>query len=175
MKALLYSAAAALLILPAAAHDLDLPILPDEHWWTGVIADAHLMPFTADSKYQFDFYGDTAGNQGQPLLISDHGRFIWCDGPFKFRIEDGAIHAVSDHSSLVSGTEGSTLREAYRHVSRRFFPAAGRLPAAELFVHPQYNTWIELTYNQNQKDVLTYARAIRKNGFPAGVLMIDEG
>ncbi|MFN7993409.1 MAG: glycoside hydrolase family 31 protein [Bryobacteraceae bacterium] len=175
MKALLYSAAAALLALPAAADDLDLPILPREHWWTGVIAEAHLMPFTAESNYKLNFYGDTAGNQGQPLLISDHGRFIWCDEPFQFRIEGGAIRAVSEHSPLVSGTEGSTLREAYRHVSRRFFPAAGRLPHEELFVHPQYNTWIELTYNQNQKDVLGYARSIRKNGFPAGVLMIDEG
>jgi alpha-glucosidase len=60
-------------------------------------------------------------------------------------------------------------------VSRRFFPTAGRIPHPDLFTHPQYNTWIELTYNQNQKDVLEYARGIIKNGFPPGVLMIDEG
>ncbi len=175
MKALIVSAAVALLALPAAAHDLTLPMLPGEHWWAGVVADAHLMPFTATSKYRFNFYGDTAGNQGQPLLISDHGRFIWCEEPFEFRIEGGVIRATSDRAPFMSGTEGSTLGEVYRHVSRRFFPTAGRTPHEDLFIHPQYNTWIELTYNQNQKDVLTYARSIRKNGFPAGVLMIDEG
>jgi alpha-glucosidase len=43
-----------------------------------------------------------------------------------------------------------------------------------LFTHPQYNTWIELMYDQNKKDILTYARAIIDNGFPPGVLMIDD-
>lgn len=43
-----------------------------------------------------------------------------------------------------------------------------------LFTHPQYNTWIELMYDQNEKDILTYARAIIDNGFPPGVLMIDD-
>jgi alpha-glucosidase len=44
-----------------------------------------------------------------------------------------------------------------------------------LFTHPQFNTWIELTYDQNQRDVLAYARAIVASGFPPAVLMIDEG
>jgi len=29
---------------------------------------------------------------------------------------------------------------------------------------PQYNTWIELMYNQNQKDILEYAGKIIENG-----------
>ena len=48
------------------------------------------------------------------------------------------------------------------------------MPDELLFSAPQYNTWIELTYNQNQEDVLKYARAIIDNGFPPGVLMIDD-
>jgi alpha-glucosidase len=43
-----------------------------------------------------------------------------------------------------------------------------------LISRPQYNTWIELTYNQNQADILKYARAIVENGLPPGVLMIDD-
>jgi alpha-glucosidase len=43
-----------------------------------------------------------------------------------------------------------------------------------LISRPQYNTWIELTYNQNQDDILKYARAIVENGLPPGVLMIDD-
>ncbi|MGA2118600.1 MAG: hypothetical protein ABSH56_28065 [Bryobacteraceae bacterium] len=45
-----------------------------------------------------------------------------------------------------------------------------KTPHPDLFLHPQYNTWIELTYNQDQKDVLVYARAIGANRYPKGVL-----
>ncbi|MCQ2449293.1 MAG: glycoside hydrolase family 31 protein, partial [Clostridia bacterium] len=45
----------------------------------------------------------------------------------------------------------------------------------EFFVTPQYNTWIELMYEQNQEDILRYAKDIIKNGFEPGVLIIDEG
>jgi alpha-glucosidase len=43
-----------------------------------------------------------------------------------------------------------------------------------LFTHPQYNTWIELMYDQNEADILEYAEAIIGNGYPPGVLMIDD-
>ena len=167
---------ALLLSIPAlgqqAAH---FTMLPGEHWWAGVISQAHLMPFTSESTYQFDFDGNTAGNQGQPLLISDKGRFLWCDEPFAFQIAKGEIHAQSKSAPIVTGVSGATLREVFLHVSRRFFPASGKTAHPSLFLHPQYNTWIELTYNQNQKDVLAYARAIGANRYPEGVLMIDEG
>jgi hypothetical protein len=57
---------------------------------------------------------------------------------------------------------------------KRFFPSKNKLPDTLLFSKPQYNTWIELVYNQNQKDILSYARAIIDNGFPTGVIMIDD-
>jgi hypothetical protein len=162
--------------LPAFAQQTaDLSMLPGERWWAGVISQSHLMPFTAESTYRFDFDGNTAGNQGQPLLISDKGRFLWCDDPFAFQIAKGQIHAQSKSAPIVTGAPGATLREAFRYVSGRFFPSSGKTPHPDLFLHPQYNTWIELTYNQNQEDVLKYARAIGVNGFPKGVLMIDEG
>jgi alpha-glucosidase len=168
----------AILLLAASApaqQTAHLRMLPGERWWAGVISESHLMPFTAESTFQFDFEADTAGNQGQPLLISDKGRFLWCDQPFSFRIASGEIHASSKSAPLVTGASGASLREVYRHASGRFFPTAGKTPHEALFLHPQYNTWIELTYNQNQKDVLAYARAIGANGFPSGVFMIDEG
>ena len=48
------------------------------------------------------------------------------------------------------------------------------MPPELFFSVPQYNTWIELTYNQNQKDILRYARAIVDNGMPPGIIMIDD-
>jgi alpha-glucosidase len=152
-----------------AQNSVSVPMLPGEHWWAGVISHSHQMPFTAESSYRFDFDGDTAGNQGQPLLLSDKGRFLWCDEPFAFQIAEGRINAQSKTAPVVTGAPGATLREAFQYVSHRFFAPSGKTPHPDLFLHPQYNTWIELTYNQNQSDVLTYARAIGANGFPAGI------
>ena len=76
-----------------AQRTADFTMLPGERWWAGVIGHAHRMPLTAESEYKFDFDGDTAGNQGQPLLISDKGRFLWCDEPFAFEIAKGRIRA----------------------------------------------------------------------------------
>jgi arylsulfatase A-like enzyme len=43
-----------------------------------------------------------------------------------------------------------------------------------LFVKPQYNTWIELIYDQREDRIRKYADDILDNGFPEGVLMIDD-
>jgi alpha-glucosidase (family GH31 glycosyl hydrolase) len=44
-----------------------------------------------------------------------------------------------------------------------------------LFTNPIYNTWIELTFYQNEADVLKYASSLIASGMPPGVLMIDDG
>lgn len=58
---------------------------------------------------------------------------------------------------------------------KKHFPFCGKIPAERFFTTAQYNTWMELDYNQSQEGVLTYARNLIKNGYEAGVLMIDEG
>jgi alpha-glucosidase len=58
--------------------------------------------------------------------------------------------------------------------SAAHFPASGTVPPDLFFSVPQYNTWIELIYNQNQEDILKYAHSIVDNGFPTGILMIDD-
>ena len=128
-----------------------------------------------DRPYTFDSYGDTAGNQVQPLLLSNQGRYIWSEDPFRFELRAGTILPVFAWERSRRGNSGSTLKEVYQYVSRRFFPPTGKIPDPLLFTRPQFNTWIELTYNQNQKDILDYARGIVEHGFPPGVLMIDEG
>ena len=153
----------------------EVVIQKGERWWAGVISESHRMPLTADSTFSFDFQADTAGNQAQPLLVSDQGRFVWCDDPFRFEFGSGRIRLRSESSPLHVGAQGTSLPEVYRHVSRKYFPPAGRIPDPALFTRPQFNTWIELTYNQNQKDILNYARAAVKQGYPPGALMIDEG
>jgi alpha-glucosidase len=173
--ALLALAAISPLLLAAQAPTRQIPILEGERWWAGVISQSHLMPFTAASQYEFDFLNDTAGNQAQPLLISDKGRYVWSENAFRFRFSKGVLQVWARARELQLGSSQSSLRDAYRHVSRTFFPPSGKTPHPTLFTHPQFNTWIEMTYNQNQKDILQYARTVIDQGFSPGVLMIDEG
>jgi alpha-glucosidase len=155
---------------------LELAVEADERWWVGVISESHRMPLDRSSApFEIDLLGNTAGNQVQPLLLSTRGRYAWSEEPFRLTFRDGAIRLASDKGPLGSGRQGTTLREVARHAASSFFPPSGNTPDPMLFTHPQFNTWIELTYDQNQRDVLAYARAIVANGFPPAVLMIDEG
>jgi hypothetical protein len=153
-----------------AAETREVRIQSGEHWWAGVITEAHRMPFTAESRFEFDFLADTAGNQGQPLLISDQGRYIWCDEPFRFEFDRGVIRLRADSRALHLGTNCTSAATAFQAASRSFFPPSGRMPDALLFTRPQFNTWIELTYNQNQADVKAPLNRLpwyrKTNGFP---------
>ena len=78
----------------------------------------------------------------------------------------------SDPAELYEGY--TDLRGAFRAAAEAHFPADGKLPPEEFFSKPQYNTWIELIYNQNQKDITEYCRHIVENDMPKGVIMIDD-
>jgi alpha-glucosidase len=158
------------------ARTLEIAVEGDERWWVGVISESHRMPLDQSSRlFEIDLLGNTAGNQVQPLLLSTKGRYVWSEEPFRLTFRDGTIRVASDLGPLQPGRYGTTLREAALHAGRSFFPPSGKTPDPMLFTHPQFNTWIELVYDQNQRDVLAYARAVVANGFPPAVLMIDEG
>ena len=163
---------AALFAAAARLSAQTVTIKDGEKWYGGAVNDAHMMPFK--EGYSVDMYGDTRGNQAVPLLISNKGRFIWSEEPFKFAIQNNNILLSNTHSEIIIDSAGKNMREAYTIASKRFFPSKNKLPDTLLLSQPQYNTWIELVYNQNQKDILKYARAIVDNGFPPGVLMIDD-
>jgi alpha-glucosidase (family GH31 glycosyl hydrolase) len=152
----------------------EIKFLENECWWAGVISQSHIMPLQ-NSDFEFDFYGNTAGNQGQPLLLSNRGRYVWSEDPFKFKFDNRSVLLESSFGTLQTGKQGNTLKEVYLYASKSYFPPSGKIPAEELFTLPQFNTWIEFTYNQNQQGILEYARKIVECGFTPGVLMIDEG
>jgi hypothetical protein len=150
----------------ATASPTTIVIKDGEKWFGGAVNDAHLMPFK--DGYSLNMYGDTRGNQAAPLLVSTKGRFIWSEEPFKFSFSGGKLVISDAKAALVIDSTATNLRGAAARAAQRFFPAKGILPDTLLFTRPQYNTWIELTYNQNRADVLKYARAIVDNGFSAG-------
>jgi len=143
-----------------------------EKWYGGAVNEAHHMPFP--QGYILNLYGDNKGNQTAPLLLSTNGRYVWSEDPFEFAFENGQLIISKSFGKIVIDSTGHSLAEAFIAASKRFFPSTGKLPDTLLFLRPQYNTWIELAYNQNQADILKYAHDIIDNGFPPGVLMIDD-
>lgn len=152
---------------------VQIKILNDSNtsWWSGVINHGELMPL--QDGYRADLNGNY-GNQVQPLLLSSQGQVIWSEEPFEISVENDTLIVQSDDPSLDCFKAGETLKEGFRYASQKYFPASGKLPDKLLFAEPQYNTWIELMYDQNQQDILDYANQIINNGFPPGVLMIDD-
>jgi hypothetical protein len=162
-----------LLGVRADADTERIPLLEGEKFWGGCVTDGKAMPFGA-SPFERDLFGDTRGNQAQPLLVSNKGRYVWCDEPFLFRFDGQVLTVESAGGTIDTGTAGDSLRDAFRHASRTHFPSTGELPDELLFVKPQYNTWIELIYDQREDRIRGYADSIIANGFPPGVLMIDD-
>jgi alpha-glucosidase len=157
----------------AAQHVTEVRFAPGECWWGGAVAYGARMPYVRPLQ-EFNMESDNGGNQVVPLLLSGKGRYVWSDRPFRFAVTDSGITIRSDYERVAVCTAGSTLREAYLDACRKHFPPSGELPDTLFFTMPQYNTWIELMYNQNQDDVLRYAQGVSDNGFPSGVLMIDD-
>lgn len=144
-----------------------------ESWWGGAVAQAHQAPY-GNSSFSTNLNYDNKGNQAQPLLISSQGRVVWSDNPFAFSFTGDSIIIADYTSAVIEKKQGNTLRDAYLAASTNYFPPSGKIPDTLLFTQPQWNTWIELTYNQNQRDILQYAHNILKNGFKPGVIMIDD-
>lgn len=156
-----------------AQNHLALTLQKGEQWWSGIINHSQLMPFGDTSTYANNLLGNNEGNQAQPLLLSSQGRYIWSEEPFQFSFRNGSID-LKGLGKIDTGTIGNTLKQVQQYVRNKYFAASGQMPDSVLIVKPQYNTWIELNYNQNQADVLKYAHAIIDNGFEPGVLMIDD-
>ena len=69
---------------------------------------------------------------------------------------------------------GGVPKGSISAMQAKIFSSFGQNSRSIAFTSPQYNTWIELQYDQNEKDILKYADDIVKNGFPVGVIMIDD-
>ena len=143
-----------------------LSVKTDEWWWGGAVADGQEMPFgrVAHRRNLATSAGfadnDLAGaNQSAPLLVSSAGRYIWSDQPFSFAFDgDGGLEL--DGHDIVLGEEGSTLATAFQAAAAKHFPASNRTPAEQMFMAPQYNTWIEMPYHPTQQLVLDYAQGV---------------
>ncbi len=156
----------------AQKQRLALPCSLQNYWWAGVVDNGYLMPL--QPGYKAETENDNFNNQIQPLLLSANGEVIWCDEPLSIQYTKDSIIVQSKNAVISYKKAGENLQQAFKFASKNYFPSSGKMPDKLLFTNPQYNTWIELMYDQNQQDILKYANAILSNGMPPGVLMIDD-
>lgn len=159
--------------LKAHPYEVNIPSLKNEKWWGGLVALGHQMPFRAVTGF-YDLSRNNLNNQVVPLMLSSAGRYIWSEQPFRFRMKNDTLQLISLYEAPKVITAGTTLKEAYLAAARKHFPPSGKIPEEIFFSKPQYNTWIELMYNQNQKDILAYADQVIAHQFPTGVFMVDD-
>lgn len=149
-----------------------IKISEGEYWWGGIINEGYHMPISAQDTMVLDFRDSNVPDQVMPLMLSNRGRYIWGDNAYTAIIDNGVIN-IEQEVEVWEG--GQNLREAYLEAMKRHFRFSERIPKDIFFKSPQYNTWIELGYEQNEAGILKYAETIVNKGYPVGILMIDEG
>ncbi len=85
-----------------------LTLLDGESFWGGCVTDGRAMPF-GKTTFERDLYGNTGGNQAQPLLISDRGRYVWCEEPFRFSFDGKQLKLESREGKFEMGRHGDSF------------------------------------------------------------------
>lgn len=156
-------------------HKKTISFLKNEYWYGGIVHLGRIMPISEKSEETLDLIsGKEACDQYSPLFISSKGRYIYSEKPFVINFKSGII-SIEGISEIVLSEGFKTLKGAAIAAAKAHFNLCGKIPDREFFRVPQYNTWIELKYNQNEKDILNYAKTLVNEGMKSGILMIDEG
>ncbi len=149
--------------------------LPKERWYGGNVVLGSILPIRAGKPYYINDYTNRLYNQSAPFYVSTKGRYVWCDSGMKVKVIANKIIFKSNKSEIYLHDGYHNLRNAYLEASKRYFPANGNMPPETKFIKPQYCTWVELIDNQNQKDIIDYAKSIVDKKMPVGELIIDDG
>lgn len=156
-------------------NKLKVKILKNEYWYGGNVALGCLLPFTRFSFFRLNDIRNTKYNQAAPFYLSNKGRYIWSNDGFKIKVSFDKIICTNNTSEIKLYEGFKDLKRAFLAASKKHFPPKGNMPPELMFRIPQYCTWVELIDNQNQKDVIDYARSIIENGMPPGEIIIDDG
>ncbi len=153
---------------------MEIQILENEQWFGPEARFGLDYPMDAQSEKTVDLEKTDCINQVAPLLLSTEGRYVYAHRGFCAVFAHGKLTVTSAHDEIDFSEGFGSLRGAFLAAAGKHFPANGVLPPEEFFVSPQFNTWIELYFNQNQKDILAYAHRVVAEGFKPGILMIDD-
>ncbi len=154
-----------------------IKILDNEKWWGGKVELGYKMPYDQNTIATINLYNESSPNESSanelmPLLLSNKGRIIWCEDGFSCKFDKGIIE-VSSHGEIVLEDTKGNLQTAYTNSEKYTKPTQELLPESVYSV-AQFNSWIELIYDQSETGILTYAQSIIDNGYTPGILMIDD-
>ncbi len=150
--------------------------LEDEVWYGGVVSEGVKFPLTATDSWSIDMSLNTTVNQITTALISNCGRVIGSKKGFQVSVNMGEITISSQKAQVkILESNDKTLRGAYHLAKETFFSFDNQLIPKAMYQNAQFNTWIQLLYDQNQTEIIQYAQDIIRNGYSPGVLMIDDG
>lgn len=151
---------------------ITIPAVSNEYWYGGCVMDGPQYPFSVESGYTLEMITLDTVNQFAPIFVSTKGRAIWSEKAFNL-YSVGNNFEISATADVYLYEGGSCLKDAQKVISKEVY-TLGEMPPKEFFEMPQWNSWIELLYKQNEEDILKYAKGIIDNGLPAGIIMIDD-
>ena len=122
---------------------MTIEIQPGEVWYGPWVHLGFQMPIDGKTETSVQCMPVNSGNQVQPLMLSNQGRYLWADEGFNVEAAEGQLHFTRGTPVLSQGHK--TLKGAFLHAAQHYFPADGQMPPETFFSVPQYNTWIELT------------------------------
>ena len=154
---------------------MKIDFLTDEYWYGGAAHFGYKMPADPGSDITIDLVtADGICDQYSPLFISSKGRYIASEKPFVIHFNKGIIEIEPTGEIELSEGHGN-LKNAQLAASKKYFKTDGGIPNPVFMKVPQFNTWIEFMYDQNQNGILEYAHSLIDSGMEPGILMIDEG
>jgi alpha-glucosidase len=171
-KTTMLVAALAAMAMGVSADTLEIKSLPGEKWWGGATIFGRSQPYGDFEERDQNL--ENFNNQTAPFFVSSAGRYVWSEKPVKFSSKDGDLTLAS--TAKIELTEaGKTLREAFLAAAKKHFPPTGTPPPDIFFTRPQYNHAIEShVTGRNQASVERYACAIAGNGYPMGIVIVDD-
>ena len=78
------------------------------------------MPYIQPVK-QFDLALQNNNNQVVPLFLSNKGRYVWSDKPFKFEVNNNQLILDSKYENIQIQKSGNRLKSAYLDAINRYF------------------------------------------------------
>lgn len=145
--------------------------LRTEKWWGYFTGGGQSQPFTE----KFSSEPAEIGCFTVPLMVSDHGRYLWSEHPFTAESDGRAFTVISRGAPLKAEKGGRTLREAYLYcVHKNIWPGNG-VPANHLFPLPVYDTGLSTVTAASGDDLVSMADALLSAGFPTGTILIPDG
>lgn len=154
---------------------LKFKMLPNEYWYGADVNSGWRLPMHSGTIGLYDTTLITSYNQANTVWVSSKGRYIWSDEGYKASFKAGTVTCKSKTAEIKLYDGFENLRGAFLAASAAHFPPDGKRPNDMMIKAPQYCTWIHLSTNQNQKDILEFAKEIIDCGMTPGEMLIDDG